>query len=98
MHFVFLVSKRSRETCVVAEKMSVTDYLHSERVSISMEFVSENLFIPDIYTGTILLFTLFDLDLDDVVRVALWLKLSLPGGKNISGSMLFTYMTELELK
>ena len=51
-----------------------------------------------LYTGTILLFTLFDLDLDDVVRVALWLKLSLPGGKNISGSMLFTYMTELELK
>ena len=51
-----------------------------------------------IYTGTILLFTLFDLDLNDVVRVALWLKLSLPGGKNISGSMLFTYMTELELK
>ena len=50
------------------------------------------------YTGTILLFTLFDLDRDDVVRVALWLKLSLPGGKNISGSMLFTYMTELELK
>ena len=51
-----------------------------------------------IYTGTMLLFTLFDLDLDDVVRVALWLKLSLPGGKNISGPMLFTYMTELELK
>ena len=45
---------------------------------------------------TILLFTLFDLDLDDVVRVALWLKLSLPGGKNISGSMLFTYITEFK--
>ena len=54
--------------------------------------------MPHIYTGTILLFTLFDLDLDDVVRVALWLKLSLPGGKNISGSMRFTYMTALELK
>ena len=49
------------------------------------------------YTDTMLLFTLFDLDLDDVVRVALWLKFSLPGGKNISGSMLFTYITELEL-
>ena len=51
-----------------------------------------------VLTGTILLFTLFDLDLDDVVRVALWLKLSLPGGKNISGSMLFTYITEFKLK
>ena len=48
--------------------------------------------------STILLFTLFDLDLDDVVRVALWLKLSLPGGKNISGSMLFTYITEFNFK
>ena len=35
---------------------------------------------------------IIDLDLDDVVRVALWLKLSLPGGKTISGSMLFTYI------
>ena len=41
---------------------------------------------------TVLLFTLFDLDLDDVERVALWLKFSLPGGKTISGSMLFTYI------
>ena len=38
-----------------------------------------------------LLFTLFDLDLDDVVRIALWLKLSFPGGKTISGST-FTYI------
>ena len=38
-----------------------------------------------------LLFTLFDLDPDDVVRVALWLNFSLPGGKNIFGIMLFTY-------
>ena len=45
-----------------------------------------------------LLFTLFDLDLDDVVRVALWLKLSLPGGKTISGSMLFTYISSLQTK
>ena len=51
-----------------------------------------------LYTGTMLLFTLCDLDLDDVVTVALWLKFSLPGGKNTSGSMLFTYITELELK
>ena len=50
------------------------------------------------YTGTVLLFTLCDLDLDDVVRVALWLKFSLPGGKRTSGSILFTYITELELK
>ena len=36
-----------------------------------------------VYTGTMLLFTLCDLDLDDVVRVALWLKFSLPGGKKL---------------
>ena len=41
-----------------------------------------------------LLFTLFDLDLDDVVRIALWLKLSLPGGKTVPGSMLFTYISQ----
>ena len=48
------------------------------------------------YHGKELGFTilaLFDLDLDDVVRVALWLKLSLAGGKTISGSMLFTYIS-----
>ena len=45
-----------------------------------------------------LLFTLCDLDLDDVARVALWLTFSLPGGKKTSGSMPFTYITELELK